>query len=131
MPLSRMTKLKIFLGFFGLIALVVGYQVARYYYYRAWSVGTRTGYVRKVSLKGPPYCKYIMGELVLQRGGEAAQSNEILEFSVDTKDEESKLVKDLRTAEKAGQLTTIRYRQDLNMWWRCAPTEYFAVGVEK
>jgi hypothetical protein len=130
MPLSRMTKFKIFLVFFGMIALVALWQVGRYYYYRGWSVGTRTGFVRKMALKGPPYCKYIMGELVLQRGGEVASGGEILEFSVDTKDEESKIVKDLRHAEKEGKLATLRYRQDLNMWWRCAPTEYFVTGVE-
>ena len=131
MALSRMTKFKIFLGFFGIIALVALYQVGRFYYYYGYSKGTRSGYVRKVSLKGPPYCKYIVGELVLQRGGDLAQGTEVLEFSVDTRNEESQIVKDLRVAERSGQLATLRYRQDLNMWWRCAPTEYFITGVEK
>lgn len=131
MALSRMAKFKIFLVFFGLMALVALWQVARYYYYRGWAKGTKSGYLRKVQLKGPPYCKYILGEVVLQRGGEVAQGGEVWEFSVDTRDENAQIVKDLHDAEKTGKLSTFSFRQDLNMWWRCAPTEYFVVGVEK
>jgi len=131
MALSRMAKFKIFLGFFGLLALVALWQVGRYYYYRGWAKGTKSGYLRKVQLKGPPYCKYIIGEVVLQRGGEVAQGGETWEFSVDTRDENAPIVQELHEAEKSGKLSTFRFRQDLNMWWRCAPTEYFVVGVEK
>ena len=131
MALSRMTKFKIFLGLFGLMSLVALWQVARYYWYRAYSTGTRSGYLRKISLKGPPYCKYIMGEMVLQRGGEVAAGGEVWEFSLDTRDESSALLKEIHEVERAGKLTTVRYRQDLNMWWRCAPTEYYVLGIEK
>jgi hypothetical protein len=124
-------KLKIALVFLGLIALVALWQVGRYYWYRGYAQGTKSGYLRKLQVKGPPFCKYVMGEVVLQRGGEVAQGGEVWEFSIDTRDEESQIFKDLRDAEKSGKLSTFRFRQDLNMWWRCAPTEYFVVGVEK
>jgi hypothetical protein len=131
MALSRKGKLKIALWLFGAVALVALYQVARYYYFYGWARGTKSGYLRKVQTKGPPYCKYVMGEVVLQRGGEVAQGGEVWEFSVDTRDDDAPIVKDLREAEKSGKLTTFKFRQDLHMWWRCAPTEYFVVGVEK
>lgn len=131
MALTRMTKFKIFLGVFGLFALIALWQVGRYYWYRGYSVGTRTGYLRKLSLKGPPYCKYLFGEMVLQRGGEVAAGQEVWEFSLDTTDEDSALAKSIREAERAGKLATVRYRQDLHMWWRCAPTEFFVTDVEK
>jgi hypothetical protein len=124
-------KLKIALVFFGLIALVAVWQTARYYWYRGYAVGTKSGYLRKLQVKGPPFCKYVMGEVVLQRGGEVAQGGEVWEFSIDHNDENDLVFKDLREAEKSGKLSTFRFRQDLNMWWRCAPTEYFVVGVEK
>ncbi len=131
MAISRMGKFKMVLGVFGLLALVALWQVGRYYYYRGYATGTRTGYLRKVTTKGPPYCKYIVGELVVQRGGENAAGGETWEFSVDSRDENAPIVSQLREVEKAGKLATLRYRQDLHMWWRCAPTEFFVTGVEK
>jgi len=130
MALTRMTKFKIALGVFGLLGLVALWQVGRYYWYFWYFLFTRSGYLRKVSLKGPPYCKYIMGEMVLQRGGEVAAGSEVWEFSVDAENEDAPIVKQIREAERAGKLATVRYRQDLNMWWRCAPTEFYVVGVE-
>jgi hypothetical protein len=124
-------KLKIALVFLGLVSLVALWQVGRYYWYRGYAQGTKSGYLRKLQTKGPPFCKYVMGEVVLQRGGEVAQGGEVWEFSIDGSDEASSLFKDLREAEKSGKLATFRFRQDLHMWWRCAPTEYFVVGVEK
>ena len=126
-----MAKVKIVLVLLGLVGLVVGYQAAKYWWYKGYAKGTKSGYLRKLQQKGPPYCKYTMGEVVLQRGGEVAQGGEVWEFSVDDDREDSPLVKELREAEKAGKLVTFRFRQDLHMWWRCAPTEYFVTGVEK
>lgn len=131
MALSRKGKLKAALVVFLLLDGIVGWQVARYYWYHGYATGTRTGYLRKITTKGPPYCKYIVGELVLQRGGEVASGGETWEFSVDTKDESSPIVSELREVEKSGKLATVRYRQDLHMWWRCAPTEFYVTGVEK
>jgi hypothetical protein len=125
------TKLKVVLGVMGLLGLVALWQLARYYYYLGWERGTKTGYLRKLTVKGPPYCKYVAGEVVLQRGGENAQGGEVWEFSVDDGREDAPIVKDLREAEKSGKLTTFKFRRDLNMWWRCTPTEYFIVGLEK
>lgn len=127
-------KLKIAAVILGLISLVVLWQVGRYYYFRGWERGTKSGYLRKLYVKGPPYCKYIAGEVVLQRGGEVAQGGEVWEFSVDGspgKEDENPIVKDLRDAEKSGKLTTFKFRRDLHMWWRCTNTEYFVEGTEK
>ena len=131
MALSRMGKLKVFLGFFGVIAVVALFFTARYYYYRGYSEGTRTGYVRKISYKGPPYCKYVMGEMVMQQGNAAVTENQTWEFSIDASSLDAPLAKQLQDAERSGKLTTLKYRQDLHMWWRCAPTEYFITAVEK
>ena len=49
-----------------LVVLFAGYEGARVWWYRGYSVGARTGVIRKLSIKGPPYCKYLAGELVLQ-----------------------------------------------------------------
>jgi hypothetical protein len=124
-------KLKVVLAVLGLFALVALWQVARYYYFLGWERGTKTGYLRKLTTKGPPYCKYVAGEVVLQRGGENAQGGEVWEFSIDERNDDSPIAKDLREAEKSGKLTTFKFRRDLHMWWRCAPTEYFVVGLEK
>lgn len=129
--MSRKSKLKVFLGFFTVFAVIALYQTARYYYFRGYATGTRTGYLRKVTTKGPPYCKYTVGELVLQKGGDMAQGGETWEFSLDTSDPGAAIVQQLREVEKAGKLATLQYRQDLHMWWRCAPTEYIVTGVER
>jgi hypothetical protein len=132
MAMSRMGKLKVFFGVIGLLGLVALWQVGRYYYYLGYAKGTKSGYLRKLQTKGPPYCKYVLGEVVLQRGGEVAQGGEVWEFSIDSGDEHAPvLFKELRDAEKSGKLVTFQFRQDLHMWWRCAPTEYFVTGLEK
>jgi hypothetical protein len=113
------------------IALVLafgGYLGVRYWWYRGYSKGTRTGTVRKVSIKGPPYCKYLSGELVVQ--GNALQP-ELWEFSVDDDAETNPIVKDLQAAEKNGNKVTLHYRQDLHSLYRCTPSEYFVTKVEK
>jgi hypothetical protein len=131
MALSGKAKVRIFLFFFAAIAVVALYQTGKYYYYRGWSRGTKTGIVRKIAYKGPPFCKYIMGEMVMQQGSNAVQESQVWEFSVDVSDEQAPIVVALREAEKTGKLATLRYRQDLHMWWRCAPTEYFVTSLEK
>lgn len=111
------------------LALVFGsYLGLRYWWYRGYSKGTRTGTVRKVSVKGPPYCKYLSGELVVQ--GSSLQP-ELWEFSVDDDSEQNPLVKDLQGAEKSGARVTLHYRQDLHSLYRCTPSEYFVTKVDK
>ncbi len=131
MALARRSRLKIALGFLAVVGLVAAWQGMRYWWFRGYAKGTKSGYLRKLQQKGPPFCKYVMGEVILQRGGEVAQGGETWEFSIDTRDENAQIVKDLREAEKSGKLITFQFRQDLHMWWRCAPTEYFVTGVEK
>lgn len=102
----------------------------RVWWYRAYSKGTRTGVVRKLSVKGPPYCKYLSGELVLA-GVQPGQPAETWEFSVDDDSDNNPLVVQLHEAEKNGTRVTLKYRQDLHSLYRCTPSEYFVTEVEK
>ncbi len=111
-----------------LFALV---ELTRVWWYRGYSKGSRTGIVRKVSVKGPPYCKYLSGEMVLQ-GGQPGQPAETWEFSVDGEDDDKNpLAVNLKAAEKTGERVTLNYRQDLHSLFRCSPSEYFITGIEK
>lgn len=111
-----------------LFALIEG---GRVWWFRGYSNGSRTGIVRKVSIKGPPYCKYFSGELALQ-GGQPGQPPEIWEFSIDGADDTNNpLVVKLNEAERSGERVTLNYRQDLHSLFRCTPSEYFVTGVDK
>jgi hypothetical protein len=114
-----------------LVVLFAGYEGARVWWYRGYSVGARTGVIRKMSIKGPPYCKYLAGELVLQ-GTQPGQPVETWEFSVDGDDStKNPVVRQLYEAEKDGSRITLDYRQDLHSLFRCTPSEYFVVKTEK
>jgi hypothetical protein len=128
MALPRKAKVLLALLPFALILVFGGYEGLRYWWYRAYSTGTRTGIVRKISVKGPPYCKYLSGEMIVQ--GPALQP-EIWEFSVDDDAETNAVVVGLHDAEKKGEKVTLHYRQDLHSMFRCTPSEYFVVKVEK
>jgi hypothetical protein len=112
-----------------LVLLFAGYEGARVWWYRGYSVGARTGVIRKLSVRGPPYCKYLAGELVLQ-GTQPGQPVETWEFSVDDDSDKNPLVKQLHEAEKSGERVTLDYRQDLHALFRCSPTEYFVTKTE-
>lgn len=112
----------------GLIGLVALWQGFRYWWYHGYSVGERTGILRKITLKGTPLCKYVEGEMVLAGAG-IAQPAEVWTFSTDNKSEDDPVVKALHAAERANAKVTLKYRQDLKSWWRCTPHEYFVTGV--
>ncbi|APR75793.1 Hypothetical protein A7982_01139 [Minicystis rosea] len=128
MALPKKAKLILALIPVALFLIVGSYQGLRYWWYRGYSKGSRTGVVRKVSIKGPPYCKYLSGEMVTQ--GTQLQP-EIWEFSVDDDTETSPVVVALHEAEKKGERVTLHYRQDLHAMYRCTPSEYFVTKVEK
>lgn len=128
MALPKKAKLILVLLPIALVLLFGGYLGGRYWWYRGYSKGTRTGTVRKISIKGPPYCKYISGEMITQ--GPALQP-EIWEFSVDDDSETNPLVKELHEAEKKGDKVTLHYRQDLHSLYRCTPSEYFVTKLER
>src|SRR5262245_36330645 len=130
MALSRKHKVYAVLAPIALILLIVAWQAIRVWWNRGYSAGTRTGVVRKLSMKGPPYCKYFSGELVMQNAG-LAQPTEVWEFSVDDESEKNPLIKMLQEAEKTGKPVTLKYRQDLGSLYRCTPSEYFVTGLEK
>ena len=67
---------------FAALVVFVGVEALRVWWFRGYSRGTRTGIIRKISYKGPPYCKYMAGEMALQ-GTLPGQPVEIWEFSVD------------------------------------------------
>ena len=130
MALSRKSTIRLVLGGFAVLVLFVGIEALRVWWFRGYARGTRTGVVRKVSYKGPPYCKYLMGEMALQ-GTLPGQPVEIFEFSLDDEKENNPVVKEIHEAEKSGERITVRYRQDLHSLFRCTPSEYFVTGVEK
>jgi hypothetical protein len=130
MALSRKTKVKLVLGTLAVLLLVVGVEALRVWWFRGYSRGTRTGVVRKMSLKGPPYCKYLSGEMALQ-GTLPGQPVEIWEFSVDDEHENNPVVKEIHEAEKSGARITVKYRQDLHSLFRCTPSEFFVVGIDR
>src|SRR6185369_11651727 len=91
-----------------LLGLFFGYRGLAYLYYRGYSVGVRSGYLRKVATKGPPFCKFVSGELVLQ-GAAAGQKPEIWNFALESNDPEQPLVKQLDKLAEGGKLVTLKY----------------------
>jgi hypothetical protein len=111
-------KVKIGLVILGVFALVGLWQWASYAFKKGYSRGSRTGVVRKVSVKGPPYCKYLEGELALQ-GAVPGVAQEIFTFTVDDDGDDNPIVQALKKAEREGTRVTLDYRQDKHIWWRC------------
>jgi hypothetical protein len=112
-------KVKIAGVLLGLLALVGLWQSASFFLFRkGYSKGSRTGVVRKISVKGPLYCKYLEGEMALQ-GGVPGIAQEIFRFTVDDESDSNPIVQALKTAEREGKRVTVDYRQDKPIWWRC------------
>ena len=136
-------KVKIVLGILGVLGLVALWQWASYFFKSGYSKGSRTGVIRKVSVKGPPYCKYLEGEMVLQ-GSTPGAVQETFLFTVDDDRDSNPIVQALKKAEREGTRITVDYRQDKNLWWRCndggkpvgsvepalADSHYYVVKVE-
>ena len=112
----------------GLLALVTAWQGIRYWWLHGYSVGTRTGVLRKISTKGSPLCKYVAGEMALV--GSNPMAPEIWHFTVDEEDPNGMTMKALAEAEKGAKPVTLSYRQDKGKWWACADTEYSVTGVK-
>ena len=129
MPMTRSVKLRAALAVFALIAVVAAWQGLTYAWHKGYAHGSATGVVRKVSVHGPPYCKYLTGELVFQ-GSQAGQPQELFHFSVDNEKDGNPIVQQLKEAERAGTRVTLDYRQDIKPWWRCNPAENFITGLE-
>jgi hypothetical protein len=129
-PLSGKTKFRIVAALFAALLLFVSVEALRVWWFRGYARGTRTGVIRKISFKGPPYCKYMLGEMALQ-GTLPGQPVEIWEFSVDDEKPGSPLVVKLHEAERSADRVTLQYRQDLHSLFRCTPSEYFVTGIEK
>ena len=108
--------------------MIPAFVGGKLWWYHGYATGSRTGVVRKVSTKGSPVCKYMAVEMAVQSSGVALDT---WEFSVDDENPKNPLVTKLKDAEKSGEKITVDYRQDLNQWYRCSPSEYFATDVEK
>ena len=130
MALTRKTKLLVVLAALGALLAFAGYEGVRVWWNRGYSTGSRTGFVRKISVKGPPYCKYMSGEMILQ-GAQAGAPQEVWEFSIDDDDEKNPTMIALHDAERSGARITLDYRQDRGSLFRCTPSEYFVTKVEK
>ena len=128
--LTKKTKVLIVLAPVALLLLYFGYKGVEYWWYRGYSKGSRTGVVTKVTVKGPPYCKYLEGEMKV--GGVAASlTPETWKFSVDDDSDANPIVVALKDAEKKQTPVTLDYRQDLHALYRCTDSEYFITKVEK
>jgi hypothetical protein len=130
MKLSRAAKIKIALGVAVVLPGVGGWAALSISWRRGFARGSVTGVVRKVSVHGPPYCKFLTGELVYQ-GTNIGPKPELFDFSVDDPAETNPIVRDLKEAERGGTRVTLDYRQDRKLWWRCNPSESFITAVEK
>lgn len=123
-------KVKAGMAIFAVLGLLAAWQGFRYWWYHGYSIGEKTGVVRKLAVKGSPICRYAEGELALT-GGVAGQTVETFTFSVDDESDANPIMKQLREAERGATRVTLHYRQDLNSWWRCTPDQYFITQVEK
>ena len=130
MPLSRSGKIRLALGLLALMVIVGTWQGLSYAWHRGYAHGSATGVIRKVSVHGPPYCKFLTGELVFQ-GSQPGHQQELFDFSVDSDSDTNPIVVQLKEAERTGARVTLDYRQDLKPWWRCNPSENFVTAVEK
>lgn len=130
MRIPRAARIPMAIGV--ILFLLVGWQYIVYFFNYGYGTGTRTGIIRKISVKGPPYCKYMAGELALQ-GGNMGLQTDIFVFSVDDHSDGNPLVQQLQEAQRAGTRVTLAYREDHHLWWRCTPDEYlhFVTKVEK
>jgi hypothetical protein len=131
MPLSRRAKIRIGVAALALLIAAGSWQGLSYAWHRGYAHGTVTGVIRKVSVHGPPYCKFLTGELVYQGSRVAGQKPELFDFSVDDDRDSNPVVVDLKQAERSGATVTLDFRQDLHPWWRCNPSENFITAVEK
>ena len=129
--MAQPRKLKWLLVLVPVVLMMVfgSYEGLRVWWYRGYSRGSRTGVVRKVSVRGPPYCKYLSGEMAVQAS--SLVTPEIFEFSVDNDADTNPVVVALRDAEKKGDRVTLDYRQDLHALFRCTPSEYVVTKVER
>ncbi len=128
--MTRKAKVILFLIPVGLVLLVSAWQGIAYWWRHGYSNGERSGVIRKLSTKGSPVCKYLSGEMQLQ-GSLPGMPGEVWEFSIDDKSSDNPVVKDLEESERTGKRVTIKYRQDLPMWWTCNPIQYKALQVLK
>ena len=127
MALGRNTKIT--LAILAVVGVLCAWQGFRYWWYHGYSVGERTGVIRKIAVKGSPVCKYLEGELALSSANNVTQQ-EVWVFSIDDHSDKNPMMKQLRDAERDGTRVTLHYRQDLKSWWRCTPEEYFVTSVE-
>lgn len=131
-------KGKLILTAFGLVSLVVLYQVARGWWLHGYSQGLRHGIIRKISHKGSPLCRYWLGEMEITRTQvNSSQTQtavplppELWEFSIQAKAGDP-LVGQIEEAVRSNSLVSVQYRQDKGRWWDCTPTEYFVTGISK
>jgi hypothetical protein len=121
-------KVKVAMGVVLAVVLVAAGQYVSYLWKYAYSRGTRTGVVRKLSVKGPPYCKYLEGEMTLQG---AQPGEEPWRFSIDDHSDLNPVMTSLHDNERNAVRVTIHYREDKPIWWRCNPSSYFAEKLEK
>jgi len=110
---------------------VAAWQGTVHWWNKGYSTGTRTGVLRKVSMKGTPLCRYASVEMVMQGSVALGAPTDGFEFTLDDSSEQNPLYQKLQEAERRGRPVTVQYRQDLHKWWwrDCVTTEYYATGI--
>jgi len=122
------TRGKLIFALVAVLSLLAAWQGLRYWWYKAYSVGERTGFLRKLTIKGTPMCKYVEGEMALI-GAVPGSVAETWTFSIDGTGQDQPVYKKLEVASRSDKVVTLKYRQDLKSWWRCTPHEYFVTDV--
>ncbi len=112
-----------------LLLLAGAWQGVRYWWLHNYSNGSRTGIIRKISVKGSPVCKFLSGEMVLV-GAVPGQVPQVFSFTVYDDRPTNPVVKQLHDAERSGKTVTLNYQENRARWWQCADTNYYIVGVE-
>ena len=114
-----------------LAGMAFGVHYLDYWWHSNFSSGETTGTIRKVSRKGPPYCKYVSAEVVLIGNNQAVATPETREFTLDVSSVDNPLFAQLEAAERSQLPVTIKYREDgKQLFWRqCVPTNAFVIGV--
>src|SRR5436305_15226712 len=81
-----------------LVAGLLGWLTIDWRWNYGRSLGSRTGVVQKVSVKGSPFCKYVSGEMIPQ-GLQFAANPTVWEFTLDDNRADDPLFQRLKAAE--------------------------------
>jgi hypothetical protein len=138
--MTKRKKVWFVLSLLSVVLIGSGVQWLRWWWNQSYSRGTRTGILRKLSIKGSPLCKFVSGELALA-GQVPGLAQDIWMFTLDDTNESNPLFVKLRAAERSAKPVTVEYRQDRGNTAKLSqafcpktgedsPPEYYAISVQ-